>query len=436
MSQEGSGEALLGRARRAIPGGIPGFHQIFPEADPIFVTHGSGAILYDTSGRDYLDLVLGKGPVILGHADPEVTRAVCDAQSKSSMLGLMSPVAVEAAELLLQDFPADWRIRFHKSGSEACAAAVRMARAETGRPIILSCGYHGWHDWCSPSAPGVVESACFFDFGYDLVRLEGLLSEYGDLVAAVIVEPQPGFLSQHFYEIAATMARRAGALFLLDEVKSAFRVPGNYVAMTISEMPDLVMLGKAIANGSCVSCTAGPQALMALSDQLHVGTTFDYECAPLAAICATVPRLREQSIASLLCQRAQELVARLNDLLQTTGFPARAFATGAGWRMGFADPSQERQFYQAMWKRRVLLYPFDNQFLATSHGDDEIHRLIDAFAASLAECALAGSPFGWRDVERRNLNEFPSRKGFLASAPGPTGYAAKDLHNLSEPEVL
>jgi glutamate-1-semialdehyde 2,1-aminomutase len=417
-----SSQTWLERARRSIPGGVPGFHRLFPATEPLFVDRGRGAWVYDTDGRAYLDFVLGKGPVILGHAHEAVTASVIRAIQDSPSLGLTSPVAIEAAETLLAFFPAGHQVRFHKSGSEACAAAVRMARAHTGRRTIVSSGYHGWHDWCSPGAPGSQGDA-FADFHYDLARLASLLERHGNDVAAVIVEPQPGFLVPAFYAKASDAARSAGALFILDEVKSAFRVPTFIVASALASPPDLVIAGKAMANGFCVSCVVGPSDLMALSDSLHVSTTFDFETGPLAAIRATVPLLGDGEVPAVLCARAETLAAQLNEVFEARDVAARAFPTGAGFRIGFLCPDQEAAFYAGIWREGMLLYPFDNQFLSLAHGAEEFQRLNDATEVTLAAIGPARERLGWRDAAGRLLNGFPNRKGFLSNAPGPDGTA-------------
>lgn len=429
MTTEVATEPWSRRALRAIPGGVPGFHRLFGEGAPVFLVRGEGAEVIDTDGRRYLDFVLGKGPMILGHGNEAVTEAVVRVIRDSPMLGLTSPVAIEAAEILLEDFPARWRIRFHKSGSEACAGAVRMARAKTGRMMVVSSGYHGWHDWCSPDAPGAAPTGGFADFGYDLARLEALLDDNRGRVAAVIVEPQPGFLASSFYAAAMRAAHAAGALFILDEVKSAYRAPTQLIASALDPAPDLVVLGKAISNGFCVSCVAGPEDLMSLSDRLHVGTTYDFETGALAAIRATVPILRALDVAATLCARAEGVAATLNQVLERRDAPARAFATGAGFRIGFLDPDLEAAFYEGVWKRGVLLYPFDNQFLSIAHDAPVLARLAEVVDETLA-AAPGWSDAGWRDAADRHLHQFPNRKGFLFGAPGPGG----TIHRASTPQ--
>lgn len=416
-----SAAGWLERARRVMPGGAPGFHRLFDDDYPIFAARAEGPWLFDTDERRYLDFVLGKGPVILGHGHPAVTDAVVAAIRRSPMLGLTSPVAIDAAEILLEDFTPGHRLRFHKSGSEACASAVRIARARTTRTVVLSCGYHGWHDWCSPDSPGVPAMPGFVDFRYDLDRLSGLLSINRGDVAAIIVEPQPGYLADGFYAEVAAMAERDGALFILDEVKSSFRVGGDLVANALAAPPDLVVLGKAISNGFCVSCVVGASGLMEMSDRLHMATTYDFETGPLAAIVATVGQLRDGNVAAVLNERAAALVDKLNTVFDKHDTAARAFATGAGFRLGFLDADVETAFYRAAWKSGILLYPFDNQFLSLAHGSEELDHFVEA-----VDTALAGIGRGPHHTHRaeaidRPLHAFPNRKGFLAGAPGPKG---------------
>ena len=419
------------RAHRVIPGGVPGFHRLFGDGDPVFMMRGDGARVFDTDGRPYLDFVLGKGPVILGHAHQAVTEEVVQTIRDSPMLGLMSPVAVEAAEILLEDLPDNWRMRFHKSGSDACAAAVRMARARTDRRLILSSGYHGWHDWCSPGSPGTGGPADFADFSYDLDLLSALLALHPADVAAVMIEPQPGFLAPSFYADVAWLAKKAGALFILDEVKSAYRAGSGLTCRTLDQTPDLVVLGKAISNGFCVSCVAGSGRLMSLSDRLHVGSTYDFEAGPLAAIRATVPILRSLNATDALCAMAKTLAATLDCLFARHDLPIRAFATGAGFRLGFLATDLEEAFYTEAWKRGILFYPFDNQFLSLAHDRailDEVTGTVDEILA-----AAARPNAGWNDVSDLCLHQFQSRKGFLSGAPGPDGWNRRAANLQQQP---
>jgi glutamate-1-semialdehyde 2,1-aminomutase/neamine transaminase/2'-deamino-2'-hydroxyneamine transaminase/neomycin C transaminase len=404
-------QSLIEEARRVIAGGVPGFHRLFPaDEGPLLIAMARGAEVTDEAGRSYIDFILGKGPVILGHAHEGVVDAVYAAIRSGNLAGLGSALLVRVAQAILSFFPPGHQVRFHKSGSEACAAAVRMARAHTGRRWILSCGYHGWHDWAAGEAPGVVSERYMHDFAYDTGALAEALNAFGDDVAAVFVEPQPGLLDSNFYTTVAEAAHGVEALFILDEVKSGMRTPAFTVASTTRGV-HLVVLSKAIANGHCVSCTIGASDLMSLADRLHVSGTFDLETGPLAAVDATLAVLKADEIPRRLCSAAQGLAGRLNNLFKRVDQPAKAFATGAGFRVAFLDEKVEDEFYRRTRAAGVLLYPYDNQFLCAAHTPvvlDEALQRVEHAVRGVAPSA----GFGWSQAEPLSFGHFPNRKRF------------------------
>ncbi len=160
MSNRGQDQSkrLYDRARAVIPGGVPGIRapgNFVEGAYPVFLAGGSGAYITDVDGNEYLDLLLGYGPMILGHSCEEVDAAALERQRAGFCLNLPQPVLVELAERLVAIVPSAEQALFFKTGSDATTAAVRLARAYTGRAKVLRCGYHGWHDWCLAGDAGV-----------------------------------------------------------------------------------------------------------------------------------------------------------------------------------------------------------------------------------------------------------------------------------------
>lgn len=388
---------------------------------PLFLERGRGAYVFAPSGERYLDFMLGKGPVVLGYGYPAVQRAVEEQIARGNLLSMAVPQQITVAELLLDHFPSADLVRFHKSGSEACASAVRIARAFTGRKWVLSSGYHGWHDWNNPDATGAACPSGFADFHYDLDVLDRLLDIHCGEVAAIFVEPVPGFLTADFYRTLRAAADSADCLLLFDEVKTGFRVPSNSVQEAVHVPADVTTLSKAIANGHCLSCVIGRADIIALADTLHVAGTFDIEATPFAAAEATLRALAAENAIPRMAAAVERLTVELNHLLDSASVPARAFAMGTLFRIGFLEPTRETFFYTAMAQHGVLLYPYDNHFLSLAHGERQRTEFLEAadhvIAASLREMPpQAGLPA--RDLQ---LHEFPHRKGFLAACPGPHG---------------
>ncbi|HEX3479153.1 MAG TPA: aminotransferase class III-fold pyridoxal phosphate-dependent enzyme [Kofleriaceae bacterium] len=415
---------LLDRAARVIPGGVLGFHKLMsPELFPAFAAHARGATVEDLEGRRYVDYILGKGPVILGHGHPAVHEAVVRQLEAGNMLGLSVATQVEVAEVLLTWFPRAEQVRFHKTGSDACSAAVRLARVATGKQWILSSGYHGWHDWCSSGERGVpADSTYAEDFHYDLDRLEQLLARHAGDAAAVFVEPQPSYLEPAFYRELWAIARAHGCLVICDEVKTGLRVVGGSMQRQLGLDADLTVLSKALANGFCLSCVLGRAEHMELSERTHISTTYDVEAIPYAAAAATLGELARPGTLERLDDAGQRLIAALDGLFAALDIPARAFGPGAMFRLGFAEPAREQWFYSRMAHEGVLLYPHDNHFLSTAHGGAAFELTVAAAERVLAASRAEHPPaLRHADVAGRTIAQFPSRKGFLQHVRSPRG---------------
>jgi glutamate-1-semialdehyde 2,1-aminomutase len=414
----------LRRAMRLMPQGLAGFHRLVSsEQYPSFLVRGEGACAYDADGNRYIDYVLGKGPLILGYAHPAVQRAV-HAQIDSGNLLSLSPLAqLKTAELLLELFPGDHQVRFHKSGSDACEAAARMARVFTGRTWILSAGYHGWHDWCSPGSTGVPPQAtALADFHYDLNELERLLAAHPHDVAAIFVEPQPGFLEPGFYRELRRLADAAGALLLFDEVKTGLRVEGYSVQHATGVKADLFTLSKALSNGFCLSCVIGRRDILEVSLKTHLSGTYDIEATPFAAAAETLTVLRTTNVMERLRATCSRLVHGLNRIFRDQGVPAKAFAADSIFRIGFAEEPRETFFYGNMAERGVLLYPYDNQFVSLAHDEGHVSQTLEVADEVIRESVRALPPAqSHESIVSRGIHQFQNRKGYLKGAPGPAG---------------
>jgi glutamate-1-semialdehyde aminotransferase len=416
--------ALLERAARVIPGGVLGFHKLMsPELFPAFAARARGATVEDLEGRRYLDYILGKGPVILGHGHPAVDDAVRAQLEAGNMLGLSVAIQVEVAEALLTWFPHAGRVRFHKTGSDACSAAVRLARVATGKRWILSSGYHGWHDWCSPRDRGIpADSTYCEDFHYDLDRLEQLLEHHAGDTAAVFVEPQPSYLAPAFYDQLFAIARARSCLVIFDEVKTGLRVVGGSIQRQLGVAADLTVVSKALANGFCLSCVLGRPEYLDLSERTHISTTYDVEAIPYAAAAATLRELGRPGVLDGLHATGMALVDSLDELFCALDIPARAFGPGAMFRIGFAEPEREQWFYSRMADEGVLLYPHDNHFLSTVHDRAAVEHTLAAAERVLAASRVEHPPsLSHAAVSDRTIAKFPNRKGFLHTVRSPNG---------------
>ena len=320
-------QAWLQRARRVIPSATQtlskGPSQFVQGVSPVYFERGRGCRVWDVDGHEYIDWAMALGPMILGYADPEVDAAVARQLRDGPTFSLMHPLEVEVAELLTQVIPSAEMVRFLKTGSEGNSAAVRIARAYTGRDKIATCGYHGWHDWSAATLPlrrgvpaGVRQDIVEFEYN-NLPALERCLAEHAGQIAAVILEPmclqwpKDGFLKH-----VRRLAHEHGALFVLDEVITGFRWALGGAQQYFDLRADLSIFGKAMANGLPLAAVVGRRDVMAvLDDGAFVSLTHGGETLSLAAAKATIEKLRDRGIIGQLWERGQRLWEALSELL-------------------------------------------------------------------------------------------------------------------------
>jgi glutamate-1-semialdehyde aminotransferase len=272
-----------------------------PVGLPVRMARAAGAEVWDVEGRRYLDFIMGLGAVALGYAHPAVNAAASAALSA----GVVGPLAPEAEERLAERLAGllPWmeRTRFLKTGAEAVAAAVRLARVRTGRERILRCGYHGWLDWCQPAGtPGVPAAvaalASELPFG-DIERGRKLIRSGGDRLAAVVVEPiVERAPAPEWFAMLREETRSVGAVLILDEVKTAFRIAIGGAAERWQIDPDLVVLGKALANGFPLAAVGGRREIMEEARRSWISSTLATELIAFAAAEATLEVMVEARV--------------------------------------------------------------------------------------------------------------------------------------------
>ena len=332
---------LLERALALIPLGSQTFsksHLAFPRgAAPAFLARGRGGHVWDVDGNEYVDLVCGLLPIVLGYDDPDVTTAVEDQLRRGITFSLATELEVELAEELVDLIPCAEMVRFGKNGSDATAGAVRLARAYTGRERVAVCGYHGWQDWYIGSTPmhrGVPEAvrALTHPFTYnDLESLDRVLTGHRGEFAAVIMEPmttaepKPGFL-----EGVRDLARTHGALFILDEIITGFRFHLGGAQTLFGVTPDLATFGKSMANGLPIAAVVGRRDIMRGMEDIFFSFTFGGEALSLAGALATIRKMRREPVIARLwergqamCDAARRAISRhaLDDVLTVAGKP-------------------------------------------------------------------------------------------------------------------
>jgi glutamate-1-semialdehyde 2,1-aminomutase len=421
---------LYERACRAIPGGVSSPVRAFRAVGgtPLFIARGAGARVTDADGRSYLDLVGSWGPLIAGHAHPEVVAAVGAALARGTTFGAPCESEVELAERVIAAYPAAAQVRFVSSGTEAVMSAIRVARAFTARDTIVKFAgcYHGHADHLlvaagsglatlgKPSSAGVPQAftGCTRVLPLDdEAALEALFAREGAGVAAVIIEPVPanhGLLPQRreFLEALRRVTRAHGALLIFDEVISGFRLARGGAAELLGIAPDLATFGKVIGGGMPVGAFGGGRAIMARlapdGDTYQAGTLSGNPVA-MAAGLATLAVLERESGWQRLEALGTELERLLAPVLARAPFPATLVRVGSLFWMSLhergaprtAAALSEREtqrfaaLFHAMLARGVYLPPsaYEACFLSLAHTRADLEELAAALAASLAGLA-------------------------------------------------
>ena len=314
----GASDALYARARRLIPGATQtlakGAGQHVRGVAPKFLRSGRGAHVVDVDGNEYLDLTMGVGPLILGYADPVVDAAIRAQLADGITFSLPHALEVEVAEQINEMVPGAENIRFAKNGADVTSAAVRLARAHTGRSKVLCCGYHGWHDWyiavtdrrlgIPPEVAGLT-----YTFAYnDLAALEAALD---DDVACVILEPTTFEAPRaDFLQGLKELCAARGALLIFDEMWTGFRLALGGAQERFGVTADLACFSKAVANGMPLSVLTGRADVMRLLEKdVFFFSTFGGEALSLAAAHATLRELEVRKVPAYL----DALGSRLRD---------------------------------------------------------------------------------------------------------------------------
>ncbi|HVP43793.1 MAG TPA: aminotransferase class III-fold pyridoxal phosphate-dependent enzyme [Terriglobales bacterium] len=404
-------QGLKEEARRLIPSYSQTFSkgptQFVQGVSPVYLARARGSHVWDVDDNEYIDYSMALGPVILGHADPDVNRAIGQQMESGYAFSLPHPLEVELAKVLVEMIPCAEMVRFAKNGSDVTAGAVRAARGFTGRDMVAFCGYHGWQDWYigattrNKGVPAAVQQlVAGFEYN-NLASLERIFAEHRGQVAAVIMEPagviapQEGFLQQ-----VKDLAHREGALLIFDEVITGFRMALGGAQEYFKVTPDLGCFGKAMGNGYPIAAVVGRRDVMEIFDEVFFSFTFGGDALGLAAALATIRALRERKAIDRIWEQGERLRDGYNTLAQKLGlerytacigYPPRTVInfkddTGAEWL------ALKSLFQQEVIKRGVLCAGY--HMLCASHSAQDVEHTLRAYRAALgvmAEAIAAGN---------------------------------------------
>ncbi len=399
-------EAMFEQAKTLVPGGVLGIRRPYNFVVgeyPIFFDSAKGGRVTDVDGNEYIDFLCAYGPIIIGHREEEIDNAVIEQiRNKGICFSLTQPTHNILAEKLKELIPSCEMSVFVKTGSDATTAALRAARAYTGKETILRCGYHGWHDWCVEVKGGVplksYEDVHEFEYNH-LDQVEDLMKKHGDKVAAIIITPvghalghevempKPGFL-----EGVKELAHKYGAVLIFDEIRSGFRVHIGGAQALFGVTPDVSVFGKAMANGYAIGAVVGKKEIIGTyADKAFLSSTFFPNSDAQIAALKTIEIMQRDNILDKLKVKAQIFCDDVKKVVAESG--VSAVFSGEPWMPFVTFPADEKklyksirtEFYTQLIRRKVFLQPFHHGYVAYRHTEEDLKYAAAMIGEALAE---------------------------------------------------
>jgi glutamate-1-semialdehyde 2,1-aminomutase len=393
--------------------------------DPVFISHAKGSKIYDSTGKAYVDYVLSWGPMILGHAHPEVIAAICQTAQKGTSFGAPTMAETEMARLICGAIPSIERVRMTSSGTEAAVTAIRLARGYTGRNMILKCDgcYHGHADSLLikagsgvttlgiPGSPGIPEALARLTLSLpynDADALEKAVEHYAADLAAVIIEPVAGNMGvvppqEGFLKKLRDLTKENGIVLIFDEVITGFRFTFGGYQNLIGIRPDLTCLGKIIGGGMPVGALGGKKEIMeklAPTGDIYQAGTLSGNPLAMSAGIATLRLLETKTDAfASLSEKADRLGCEMENLFSGRGIPVCVnkiysmftlfFQEGPVYDLQSAlksDTGLYARFFHGMIQNGVWLAPsqFEAGFISFAHTDQDMDRTLSALEKTLS----------------------------------------------------
>ncbi|OPY76900.1 MAG: 3-aminobutyryl-CoA aminotransferase [Syntrophorhabdus sp. PtaU1.Bin058] len=397
--------ALFEEAKTLVPGGVLGARKpgdfIMGEY-PIFLEYGKGCRLIDVDGNEFIDFLCGYGPIILGYREDEVDDAVMrQIKDKGFCFSLTQPYQNELAKKLNQLIPSAELSIFLKTGSDATTAAIRIARAYTGRIKVMRCGYHGWHDWCVEMKGGIPQK--FYEdvheFHYnDLNSLEKLMALHGNETAAIIMTPfghplhqkmqtpKPGFL-----EGVREFANRYGAVLVYDEVRTCFRLRMGGAQELYGVTPDLTVLGKGMANGYAISVVTGKKdVMMAAASKLFISSTFFPNSEGYIAALKTIEIMERENVIDTIWEKGGRLLKKIQDIIDKYDVGAELTGVAPMFFITFDDSNADAlrgkrtDFYTQLIRKGFFFTPHHHAYISYRHTEEDLDLTVKAIDESMA----------------------------------------------------
>ncbi|MFA6541273.1 MAG: aminotransferase class III-fold pyridoxal phosphate-dependent enzyme [Bacteroidota bacterium] len=395
-------DKLYARALRLIPSCTQtlakGPGQYVKGVAPKYLVRGKGSHVWDADGNEFIDYTMGVGPLSLGYSYPAVDEAIKKQLEHGITFSLMHPLEVEVAELIRETVPNAEAVRFSKTGADVTTAAVRLARAFTGRSKVLCCGYHGWHDWyigVTDRNRGIPRQVQDLTHTFNYNDIDSVIDSIDENTACVILEPivfeAP---KENFLHKLKDVCEQHGTILIFDEMWTGFRLAVGGAQEYFGVKADLACFSKAVANGMPISILAGREDIMQLLEKdVFFFTTFGGEALSLAAAKATIQELRDRKVPRYLAAQGAKIKNGYNDIARRlkmeytrcSGFECRTIVT---FDASAGNPLELKSFMQQeLIKCGILWSGFHN--ISFSHTDHDIDYTLTAYSEVLAKLKRA-----------------------------------------------
>ena len=363
---------------------------------PLFLKKGKKGHVWDIDGNRYVDLVCGLLPVILGYCDPDVDTAIKNQLEKGITFSLPSPLEAELAERLVEIIPSAEMVRFGKNGTDVTSAAIRLARAYTGRDHLIVLGYHGWQDWYIGSTtrnkgiPKVIRNLTHKLPYNDLGAVTATFDKYPDKIAAVIMEPMSSVEPKDGYlKSLRDLTKKKGTILIFDEIITGFRYALGGAQQLFGITPDLSCFGKALGNGMPISAIVGRSDIMKEMEEVFISGTFGGEALSLAAAIAVIEKMKREPVIDTLWSKGEFLANEVTKLIEKKGLKGVMNLSGKPpWKiMNFFDHPNGKS---AAIKTRYMIEMIKNGVLTIgthnicyAHSDNDMEMILRAYDATL-----------------------------------------------------
>lgn len=364
--------------------------------EPAVIVRGKGCRVWDDRDREFIDFRNGLGPVTLGYAFPAVNDAIRKQLDSGCVYGHPHPLECEVAEMLRDVIPCAEQVRFLKTGGEALAACIKIARAYTGREHVIQVGYNGWLNSLSAGGrvlpgqtaaknaapPGVPEAlsalhhTCAWN---DTVAMKNIFEQFGNQIAAVVVAADYAQMSagEAYYPAIRALTEKHGAVLIFDEIVTGFRIACAGAQEYFEVTPDMAVYAKGMANGMPLSAYVGKRDLMQTAKRAVISTTYGGEALSLAAAKATLQTYDRENVVDFLWAQGESLWTRVNQIMKDRNIGAKleGFWPCPMWSF---DGLEAQQFFRACYKHGLSLY--NVSYVNFSHKDADVEDALKRFA--------------------------------------------------------